>query len=651
MSDNIEDSNEWIDWIEKSISKKYIKYYEYDHFYNIKEIGSDSIGKFYRANWKNSNKYFVLRSFFNFNDTITKELVHELKLHRVVGFHENILHVYGVTTYDEDRNDQYLLVLEYADGGTLQNYLKENFLDLTWSDKLNLALQLSYAVSCLHDEEIIHLDLHSKNIMVHQNIVKLADLGLTKRIEEGFKLQSKLFGIIPYVDPKRFSRQKNNNKTRYPLNKKSDVYSIGMLLWEISSGQPPFYTDDELYDIDLAVEISQGLREKVVPNTPSDYSNLYTECWNSEPVFRPTMKKVVERLKLMISTNQSASNPCYGTRVETNGQQSNDSFLQPPSEQQSSTINLFDKKFDIIVDEIINLISENLNKGKAGKLIIKRVLDYLDNHDTNEVYEWLLLNQNNIKSIFLLGYFYYYGIIITSVNYEKAFNLFIISSEKNYLLSQHYVGICYEFGNGTMKNESMAFEYYKKIANQDCIVAEFKVGYFYDKGIGTERDEKQAVYWYKKAASNGHFVAMHNLGLCYKNEKGVERNYNKAIRLFKKSAEGKDTDGMTMLGYCYSNGIGTDINKQKAFKLYQKAANLGNIIAQYNLAIIYEDVKDIDQAIYWFEKSANQGNQKAQNKLESLLNTKNVRSNNKVSTKNVRSKEKVSTWLEIEYSD
>ncbi|CAB4407730.1 unnamed protein product [Rhizophagus irregularis] len=227
-----------------------------------------------------------IRSFFNFNDTITKELVHELKLHRVVGFHENILHVYGVTTYDEDRNDQYLLVLEYADGGTLQNYLKENFLDLTWSDKLNLALQLSYAVSCLHDEEIIHLDLHSKNIMVHQNIVKLADLGLTKRIEEG--------------------------------------------------GQPPFYTDDELYDIDLAVEISQGLREKVVPDTPSDYSNLYTECWNSEPVFRPTMKKVVERLKLMISTNQSASHPCYGTRVETNGQQSNDSFLQPPSEQQLS---------------------------------------------------------------------------------------------------------------------------------------------------------------------------------------------------------------------------------------------------------------------------------------------------------------------------
>ena len=46
--------------------------------------------------------------------------------------------------------------MEYADGGTLQNYLKKNF---TWDDKFNLALQLARAVSCLHDERIVHRDL------------------------------------------------------------------------------------------------------------------------------------------------------------------------------------------------------------------------------------------------------------------------------------------------------------------------------------------------------------------------------------------------------------------------------------------------------------------------------------------------------------
>jgi serine/threonine protein kinase len=47
--------------------------------------------------------------------------------------------------------------MEYADGGTLRNYLKKHFSSLTWDDKLNLALQLTYAVLCLHDEKIVHV--------------------------------------------------------------------------------------------------------------------------------------------------------------------------------------------------------------------------------------------------------------------------------------------------------------------------------------------------------------------------------------------------------------------------------------------------------------------------------------------------------------
>ena len=49
--------------------------------------------------------------------------------------------------------------MEYADSGTLRNYLKENFSELTWDDKVKLALQLAYAVMCLHDEKIVHRDL------------------------------------------------------------------------------------------------------------------------------------------------------------------------------------------------------------------------------------------------------------------------------------------------------------------------------------------------------------------------------------------------------------------------------------------------------------------------------------------------------------
>src|ERR1051326_6063485 len=113
---------------------------------------------------------------------------------------------------------------------------------------------------------------HSGNILIHQNTIKLADFGLSKKIEEISKKDTGLFGIIPYIDPKSF-----NESIQYSLNKKSDVYSIGTLLWEISSGQPPF--KDEFY-ISLALRILAGLREKVIPGTPEDYVKIYTDKYN-----------------------------------------------------------------------------------------------------------------------------------------------------------------------------------------------------------------------------------------------------------------------------------------------------------------------------------------------------------------------------------
>ena len=64
----------------------------------------------------------------------------------------------------EDKNEQtkkYLLVMEYADSGSLRNYLKEKFNNLTWENKYELTYQLASAVLCLHDEGIVHRDLVS----------------------------------------------------------------------------------------------------------------------------------------------------------------------------------------------------------------------------------------------------------------------------------------------------------------------------------------------------------------------------------------------------------------------------------------------------------------------------------------------------------
>ncbi|CAB5392851.1 unnamed protein product [Rhizophagus irregularis] len=153
-------ANECINWIEESISREYYRFYEQEYFSNVQRIGTGGFGKVYRANWKNSDQYLALKSFFNLDDVTAKEIVHELKLQRDIQFHNNIIKFYGVAQFDPEN----------------QNVQSKNYL-------------------------IVHRDLHS------------------------------------------------------------------------------------------ALEISQGRREEPIPNTPENYINIYTECWDAEPDNRPTINQ------------------------------------------------------------------------------------------------------------------------------------------------------------------------------------------------------------------------------------------------------------------------------------------------------------------------------------------------------------------------
>ena len=79
-------------------------------------------------------------------------------MQREVDYHANIIKFYGLSKLETD-STKYLLVMEYADGGTLKSYLDENFNKLEWSDKYKLAFQIANAVECMHNEGIIHCDL------------------------------------------------------------------------------------------------------------------------------------------------------------------------------------------------------------------------------------------------------------------------------------------------------------------------------------------------------------------------------------------------------------------------------------------------------------------------------------------------------------
>ena len=177
---------------------------------------------------------------------------------------------------------------------------------------------------------------------------------------------------------------------------------------------------------------------------------------------------------------------------------------------------IFEGDLSIVINESVNLIFKELNKGEDRKIIKQHILNYINNHKIilQEVYNWLLNNQNNSNSIYLLGYFNYHG-IETIINKQKAFELYQKASELENSVAQLDLADMYIYGKGVDKDYNKAFELYKKSAEYEHSYGIIGLGYCYFNGIGTSINKQKAFELYQKAADLGNNVAQHNLALMY----------------------------------------------------------------------------------------------------------------------------------------
>src|SRR6185437_10081355 len=111
-------------------------------------------------------------------------------------------------------------------------------------------------------------------------------LGLSKSATESDN-DNEIYGIIPYVAPEIFQGQK--------YTKASDIYSFGMIMWELMTGRRPFW--DQSHDTYLIIKICDGLRPPIVTNAPEGYIELMQRCWHSDPMKRPAASEIDNILK------------------------------------------------------------------------------------------------------------------------------------------------------------------------------------------------------------------------------------------------------------------------------------------------------------------------------------------------------------------
>ena len=194
----------------------------------------------------------------------------------------------------------------------------------------------------------------------------------------------------------------------------------------------------------------------------------------------------------------------------------------------------------------------------------------------------------------MLGIWYKNG-IGTEKNYNLAFEWFKKSAEQCLPPAICNLGHCYFTGNGIEKNVTKAVELYTVAINLGYYPIYSKMARCYMEGIGVEKNVGKAISLLQYASGKNDAKAQVNLGACYLDGLGVEANYLKAIELIQSSAEKGNTDAYWLLGKCYREGLGVDISIPLAIRYFTKAGLLKEKRSIASLIEIFEekDYKDL----------------------------------------------------------
>ncbi|POG72957.1 kinase-like domain-containing protein [Rhizophagus irregularis DAOM 181602=DAOM 197198] len=189
----------------------------------------------------------------------------------------------------------------------LRKYLQQNHNQLTWKVKIFIVQRIIEAVYNIHEKNIIHRDLHSGNILHSPRSDKwhISDLGFCGPADKPTK---SIYGNLPYIAPEVISGKQTTTA--------SDIYSVAMLMWEVSSGQPPFINYE--HDYDLAMNIINGIRPRIVSGTPLEYKNLIVQCWDADPSKRLNISELLRKIREIDLSYQNMPNESFQTNITNN---------------------------------------------------------------------------------------------------------------------------------------------------------------------------------------------------------------------------------------------------------------------------------------------------------------------------------------------
>ncbi len=268
-----------------------------DGRYEITElIGEGGMAEVYKAHDVLDNKEVaikVLRKQFSSSEEFQRRFRNESKAIAVLS-HPNIVKVYDMCFSERL---QYI-VMEYIDGITLKDYIDSEKV-LNWKDSVHFIIQILRALQTAHNRGIVHRDIKPQNIMLlTDGTIKVMDFGIAKFArEESMTATDQAIGSVHYISPE----QARGDVT----DEKSDIYSVGVMFYEMLTGQKPFDTDNP---ISIAVMHMQNVPRRprdINPNIPSGLEEIIMHAMEKDAEVRyQTASDMIRDIEAFKNNNQ-----------------------------------------------------------------------------------------------------------------------------------------------------------------------------------------------------------------------------------------------------------------------------------------------------------------------------------------------------------
>ncbi|KAE8008835.1 hypothetical protein FH972_005308 [Carpinus fangiana] len=246
------------------------------------KIASGSYGDLYKGTYCSQEVAIKVLKPERVNSDMQTEFVQEVFIMRKVR-HKNVVQFIGACT----KPPSLCIVTEFMSGGSVYDYLHKQKGVFKLPSLLKVAIDVSKGMDYLHQNNIIHRDLKAANLLMDENeVVKVADFGVA-RVKAQSGVMTAETGTYRWMAPEVIEHK--------PYDHKADVFSFGVVLWELLTGKLPY---EYLTPLQAAVGVVQKcLRPTIPKHTHPMLVELLEKCWQQDPALRPNFSEVIEILQ------------------------------------------------------------------------------------------------------------------------------------------------------------------------------------------------------------------------------------------------------------------------------------------------------------------------------------------------------------------